>query len=401
MGTSKICAVLLIFVLMTGSLAAGLAKEEIMLPELHFEKKPLPDLESYRFVEGLKAGWNLGNTFDANNAAHLKDEMDYETTWAGVKTEPGVFAALKEAGFGAVRIPVSWHNHVSGMDFTISPAWLARVKEVVDDALNSGLYVILNTHHDIDKDFLYPDNAHLENSRKYLVSVWEQIVPVFKEYDKRLIMESMNEPRLSGTSIEWWLNPNHPSSSEAVRCINELNQAFVDTVRQSGGQNAARYLLVPGYAASVQGCLHDEFAMPKDAEGVFNRLLLSVHAYTPYDFALQSPKEKQSRDTFSAGNTFDVNEIAGFMDQVYRKFSTLEVPVVIGEFGCRDKNGNLQARVDFTAVYVALARARGFTCFWWDNHAFKGDGEIFGLLDRRTFQFIYSEIVRAMLSNAE
>ena len=73
MGIRKICVVLLIFVLVIGSLAAGLAKEEIMIPDLHFQKKPLPDLESYRFVEGLKAGWNLGNTFDAHDASLVRD----------------------------------------------------------------------------------------------------------------------------------------------------------------------------------------------------------------------------------------------------------------------------------------------------------------------------------------
>ena len=394
-------AAILLFIILCGLLLGSAAGEEIMIPELTYAGKPLPDLPSYRFVTGLKAGWNLGNTFDATNAFHLKDEMDYESTWVGVKTDARVFQALKEAGFATVRIPVSWHNHVSGPDFTISAPWLARVKEVAGMALDAGLYVILNTHHDIEKGFLYPDEEHLENSKRYLAAVWAQVAAAFKDTDERLILESMNEPRLAGTSIEWWLDPNNPRSAEAVRCINQLNQVFVDTVRAAGGHNAARYLMLPGYAASVQGCLHPDFMMPQDAEGAENRLLLSVHAYTPYDFALQSPKEKGSRDDFSAANAFDVNQVAGFMDQVYEKFVELEVPVVIGEFGARDKGGNLQARVDFTAVYVALARSRGFTCVWWDNHGFRGDGELFGLLDRKSFTFVYPDIVEAMISNAE
>ena len=85
------------------------------------------------------------------------------------------------------------------------------------------------------------------------------------------------------------------------------------------------------------------------------------------------------------------------MNQLYDKFTPQNVPIVIGEFGCRDKGGNLQARVDFTAVYVALARARGFSCFWWDNHAFSGDGEVFGILDRKTFAFTYPDIAQALV----
>lgn len=394
-------ALLLSVMMFAGCTAATVSKEGITVPKISYSPKSLPDLPSFQFATGLKAGWNLGNTFDANNVARAKDDLAYESAWVGVRTDPRVFDALKKAGFGAVRIPVSWHNHVSGEDFTISPAWLARVKEVVDDALGQGLFVILNTHHDIAKEFIYPDDEHLESSKRYLGAVWQQLAREFRDYDSRLIMESMNEPRLAGTEIEWNLNPNDPRSEESVRCINALNQHFVDIVRRSGGINASRYLLVPGYAASVQGVLHKAFAMPSDADGPPDRLLMSVHAYTPYNFALQSPSEPGSRSAFSAGNAFDVNEIASFMDSLYEKSISLQVPVVIGEFGARDKGGNLQARIDFTAVYTALARARGFSCFWWDNHAFAGSGELFGLLDRKTFTFVNPQIVEALISNAE
>ena len=396
----RIYALLLALMMIPGIPAAARAKEEVTVPMLQFTKKALPDLESYRFAEGLGAGWNLGNTFDAHDAGHVRDELDYETAWSGVKTEAGVFKALKEAGFGLVRIPVSWHNHVSGENFIISAAWLARVRQVVDEALDAGLHVILNIHHDNIKGYIYPDNEHLEGSMRYLAAIWRQLGEAFRDYDERLIMESMNEPRLSGTSLEWWLDPKDPGSLEAVLAINALNQLFVDTVRSSGGYNAQRYLMVPGYAASVDGCMHEAFAMPQDAKDVKDRLLLSVHAYTPYDFALQSPKESGSRDTFEADNPMDINAIAVFMDRVYEKFTALGVPVIIGEFGCRDKNGNTQSRVDFTAAYVALARSRGITCVWWDNAAFKGEGELFGLLDRRTFRFVYPQILQAIIDHA-
>ncbi|MGI6726048.1 MAG: glycoside hydrolase family 5 protein [Christensenellales bacterium] len=401
MNMRTLCA-LSLALLMLLSVTAVPAGEDIVIPVLSFKQKELPDLPSYNFVKGLGTGWNLGNTFDATNAFHLTDEMDYEKTWTGVMTDPRVFDALKAAGFQSVRIPVSWHNHVAGKDFTISKSWLARIKEVVDWALDRDLFVIVNTHHDNEKGYLYPDEKHLDSSLHYMRSIWAQLADTFRDYDERLIMESMNEPRLAGTNIEWWLNPEDPRSEEAVRCINRLNQAFVDTVRAKGGYNAKRYLLVPGYAASVQGCLHEAFAMPQDTQGLhYNRLLLSVHAYTPYAFALQGPREAGSKNNFSVENVFDIQEIAVFMDQLYNKFQPLEVPIVIGEFGARDKDGNLQARVDFTAAYVALARSRGMSCIWWDNHGFSGDGELFGLLDRRTFEFRYPEIVNAIIHNAK
>ena len=401
MRTGKIIIVLLSALILAGCGIMSSAKENNKVPRFSFEESLLPNLESFRLVRNLKAGWNLGNTFDAYDVSNAKDILTYEQAWVGVLTDPRIFDTLKQAGFGAVRIPVSWHNHVSGDDYTISPVWLARVKEIVDAAFSRGLYVIINTHHDISKAFIYPDSSHLEASKRYLGAIWRQLAEVFYDYDERLIMESMNEPRLTGTKLEWRLDSNDPASLDAVLSINALNQHFVDTVRESGGWNAARYLLVPGYTASVEGLLHEAFKMPIDTAGTSDRLLLSVHAYTPYDFALQSPQESGSRDKFSADNPFDVNEITAFMDILYQRSVSLMVPIIIGEFGCRDKNGNLQSRVDFTAVYTALAHARGFSCLWWDNHLFTGDGELFGLLDRQTFTFVYPQIVDALISNAK
>ena len=89
------------------------------------------------------------------------------------------------------------------------------------------------------------------------------------------------------------------------------------------------------------------------------------------------------------------------MDQLYSNYVAQGIPVIIDEFGARDKNGNLQARVDFAGCYVAQARARGITCIWWDNNAFTGDGERFGLIDRASLRWVYPEIVEAMMQNAE
>ena len=59
---------------------------------------------------------------------------------------------------------------------------------------------------------------------------------------------------------------------------------------------------------------------------------------------------------------------------------------MIGEFGARDRMATCR-RVWTSQQLCALARARGMSCVWWDNHGFSGDGELFGLLDRRTFEF--------------
>lgn len=375
----------------------ALAGEEFSVAQIDRKQQPIPDNEALSFTRSMKAGWNLGNTFDAVDCGVI-DGLLYETAWVGVKTTPQLFDALKESGFGSVRIPVSWHNHVSGEEFTIDAAWLARVKEVVGYALGSGLIVILNMHHDVDPAYLFPDEVHLDQSVRYLTSVWQQVAEAFTEVGDSLVFESMNEPRLKGTTIEWWLNPGDSRGGEAVRCINALNQAFVDTVRAAGGENAARYLMVPGYDASADGALHKEFILPVDSTE--NRLIVSVHAYTPYAFALQPQTEAGSTAAFDPDNRNDRSQIDRLMQSLYERFVQKGVPVVIGEFGARDKGGNLQSRADYAAYYTAAASACGIPCFIWDNHCFTGDGERFGLLDRGTIAFVYPEIVESLMTYA-
>ena len=371
-----------------------LGKPSQIIPEVSMDKYAVPEGEGLSFVKGLKLGWNLGNTFDASDAnLSAENELDYEKAWCGVITKPETIAAIKGAGFNTIRVPVSWHNHVDAEN-RISEKWMARVKEVVDWCRACDLYVILNTHHDNDaKKGYYPDSAHLESSKTYLTAVWKQIAETFKDYDEHLILESLNEPRLAGTNLEWTFQANNPTCADSANVINTLNQLFVDTVRAAGGQNATRWLLCPGYAASPDGALNG-FAMPTDPA---NRVIVSVHAYTPYNFALNAAGTKD----FPLDQDFPKREINDFMDKLYGKFILKGVPVLIGEFGARNKDDNLQDRVNFAAYYVAAARARGITCVWWDNNAFTGSGENFGLLARRDNTVLYPDIVQAMVKYAE
>ena len=353
--------------------------EEVQLPELtNLKSFSPPESAALSFVRNLGAGWNLGNTFDAYNDSLIGNELTLERYWCGVKTTREMIAAVRAAGFRSIRIPTSWHNHVDA-DFHISEAWMDRVQEVVDWCMEEGFYVILNTHHDVGVQYYYPDSAHAETSEKYLVSVWSQIAERFRDYDEHLILESFNEPRLKDTDVEWWLNPIDARCVDSAKEISRLNQVFVETVRAAGGRNADRYLMLPGYDASADGALSPYYVLPEDS--VPDHLIVSVHAYTPYDFAL------------------NLKGTSSFMDKLYRHFVAKGVPVVIGEYGALNKK-NLQDRVDFFAWYVANASARSMPCLVWDNNAFTGNGELFGFLKRQTLTWPFPEIIEAIQTHA-
>ena len=367
----------------------GLTGTGVEIPAIDTERLELPENEAMTFAENLKIGWNLGNTLD--NTRFVQDESISETAWGSPQITEEMILAVKNAGFNTIRIPVTWHNHMDE-NYKISDYWLGRVKEIVDYAYNNGMYVIINIHHDTDKAYFYPTYETLDSSLEFIEAVWTQLCEIFKEYDERLIFESINEPRLIGTDFEWWIDTNTETGKEAIDCVMQANQTFVDLVRASGGNNSTRYLMTPSYCASYRYACDDLFSLPDDPA---NRTIVSIHAYEPQNFALD---DNINNNNFIIGRSS--RSVDAIMDMIYEKFTSKGVPAVIGEFGARDKD-NLEARINYAAYYVASARSRGITCLWWDNHAFEGSGELFGLLDRDTLEWTYPDIVIAMVNNCE
>lgn len=369
--------------------AAGEPSVTARVPDLDIRRLPLPENEALAFTRQMTMGFNLGNTFDAVDDSLTGDDLLLESRWVGVKTTKALIDEIYNAGFRTLRIPVSWHNHVDE-SFHIGKAWLDRVQEVVDWAYEKGMYVILNTHHDLGVRYYYPDKAHLDSGSRYLSAIWTQLALRFRDYGERLLFESMNEPRCSGTPYEWNYEADNPACIEGLECINRFNQVFVDTVRATGGENARRYLMVPSYAAAAVSALEDVFRLPEDSTP--GRLIVSTHAYIPYPFALQ---DGGTRHYSMDPDGPQAAEITSVLDGLYRKYILNGIPVIMGEFGARDKD-NLPDRVDFTAQYASLASARGIPCVWWDNHSFRGNGERFGLIDRASLEWKYPQIVEAL-----
>ena len=390
----SIIAVLISLCLLAGcGIASG--TDGIQIPEIDLKSFEIPDNEALALVRDMKAGWNLGNSFDAVNCGWLSDHMEYESAWCGAKASEGLFDALAEAGFHTVRIPVSWHHHLEE-DLTIKADWLERVAEVVSWAYDRGMYVIVNIHHDCAPEYYYPDSAHLESSERYMRTIWKQVAERFADFGDHLIFESINEPRLTEDSVhEWWWESGNDACRDAMQAIVYLNQVFVDTVRAAGGKNGERYLMVPSYAANPEYACSSQFTLPEDSAE--NRIILSAHAYTPYSFALEQP----GISAFSLVYSAQKNEIAAFLQKLYTRYVRKGIPVLIGEFGAMEKNGNLQDRVDWVSWYVKSARIRGITCCWWDNNIFSGDGERFGLMDRATGECRTPELLEAFMKYCE
>lgn len=331
-------------------------------------------------VSEMKIGWNLGNTMDSINSSALKTmpAETWETAWGNPVTTQKLIDTVIGEGFNIIRIPVSWNDHilVSG-NYEIEEGWLDRVQEIVDYAYDQGVYVILNTHHESWYETYYDKEEH---SKEVLAAVWTQIAERFQDYDEHLIFEGLNEPRKIGTSVEWT-----GGDQEGWDVVNSLNATFVQTIRESGGNNPYRILMIPGYAANCwEGIKHLE--VPED-----DKIIVSVHAYEPYDFALN----KQGRGTWNQ----DTSNIDNIMNSLDTLFISKGIPVVIGEFGAmyKEVEGNEEERAQWAEYYVREAAKIGVPCIWWDNGAFEGDGELFGLIDRESYEWKYPLIIDGLM----
>lgn len=332
---------------------------------------------SAEIVKNMKIGWNLGNTLDC--ADYESYATDGETAWGNPKTTKEMIDTVKAAGFNAVRVPVTWAPHLNGD--TIDSAWLDRVNEVIDYVIDNGMYAIVNVHHD-DTTWLVPDKAHESSAKDRLVKIWQQLAERFKSYDEHLLFEGMNEPRVIGSADEW----THGTADER-EVINNLFAAFVETVRASGGNNATRTLIVTGNAAAMDETAVKGIKVPDD-----DHVIVSIHSYHPYDFALNDKGTSEFKDS-------DKSQLDSEFDLLKSTFIDKGVPVIIGEFGSENKN-NIDDRLRHMEYYVKAAKQRGITCFIWDNNV-KDGNSAFGLLDRKNCSWYFKELVDTAVKAAQ
>ncbi|MCR5715473.1 MAG: glycoside hydrolase family 5 protein [Lachnospiraceae bacterium] len=356
------------------------ATEEVLSAERDDLKgDDLMSLSAAELVSRMGIGWNLGNTLDA----HGISDVTAETFWGNPVTTKEMIDTIASAGFQSIRIPVTFADHMGpAPDYTVDEAWMARVEEVVCYALDNDMYVILDSHH--EEEWRIPDNAHIDATDAQLRALWTQIATHFRDYDAHLIFEGQNEPRVVGGANEW-----NGGTPEGRACINRLNDAFIEAVRATGGNNEKRLLLITSFASSATGAAINDVILPADAH-----IALSIHAYTPYYFTYDG-----SDGTFySTWDSSHRGEIESVFADLQRVFLDKGIPVLITEMGAEDKQGNSADVSAWVTDYLQIAKSHGIPCFWWDNGLFQEGNEYFAIFDRNTLNWYRPEVVGAMMA---
>ena len=316
------------------------------------EPEGLWDKSAAEIVSMINAGWNLGNTLDSwGEWIDLYTDRTperYETAWGNPVTSKAMIDGVKAGGFDLIRIPVTWAQHIDPDTYRIDPVWMARVREVVDYAIDENTFVILNTHHE-DNWINVDGSMSVETMSAELTAVWTQIANEFADYDQHLIFEVMNETRDIGSDDEW------SGNAASYERVNQLGAAALAAIRATGGKNATdRCVMLPTYAASSSPAPMNALTIPSGDSHV----IVSIHAYTPYNFAV----DHESPYNLS---------IQSQLDTLFNNISAMQaaknnVPVIIGEFGCYVKTDGT-SRNSWASYYLSKARSLGYPCVVWDN----------------------------------
>lgn len=272
-------------------------------------------------VKNMIAGWNLGNTLDAY--ANGVTGLATETCWGQPKTEAYLMKKFKEKGFTAIRVPVTWKDHMDSAG-NVDEAWMKRVEEVVNYVLDNGMYCILNVHHDTGADpsaWLKADGTTYAASNAKFKYLWQQIADHFKNYGEKLVFEGYNEMLTGSNPNAQW---NQPTNLDNLQYINKFAQDFVDAVRSTGGKNTYRNLIVNTYAGSHNDNTLGRFVVPTDPCGNQSHLAVEVHTYDPYDWVNTYNKKWTEQCTAEVTNLF------AMLDKYIIQKG---YPVVIGEYG--------------------------------------------------------------------
>ncbi|MEE1296918.1 MAG: glycoside hydrolase family 5 protein [Bifidobacterium sp.] len=344
------------------------------------------------FVKNLGLGWNLGNTFDTFPLEGERDAAlaegrawtpeDQQSLWFNVPFTKEQAANVAKAGFGTIRIPVTWMDWMDPETNEVDPVWMDAVQQAVDWSLDAGLNVILNVHHDgsrgespwIRRGMQADPDATLARFR----TLWAQIAERFRDYDERLVFEGANElafedAEAAGTQYDLLL---------------ALAQAFVDTVRASGGNNATRYLLIPGYDTDTDKTCDPRYRLPEDPAD--DKLIVSIHYYSPAGFALGEHDSDWCEPVDEWGTEAEEDALAADFAKHRERFTKNGIPVILGEYSLLTEDidhKDHESNMAWLEAVLAASTANGECPVLWDTST-----KEMRFLDRRTGEFFDPQV---------
>ena len=268
-------------------------------------------------------------------------ESTYEGEW-GYTIRERDFHTIAKAGFDTVRIPVRWDEHISERPpYTIDPARMQRVIDVVGQAQGAGLGVVLDVHHyrDLMADVTPKDAA------KFL-AIWDQIARAFAAAPPTVYFELLNEP----TDAD----------------MGELNELYARALQIIRRTNPTRAVMMGGNRWNSLDTLGD-VRFPRDPY-----LVATYHDYGPHNFTHQGASWDDNPPPLGTkwGSRQDWAEMKDVVSRARAFQDRTGLPVFVGEFGVIDEVPDNQRAHWIKARRIAMEEAGLSWCVWDFSAAF-------------------------------
>jgi len=319
---------------------------------------------SFQIVREMGIGYNIGNTFDSFSYYGDIETPDEQIGLNGnIAPTKEMIKKLKKYGFKTIRFPVTWMYFIDD-EGNINSEWMARVKEVIDILIKEKLFCILNVHN--DGFYINWLMTGMEVKDKY-INLWTQIANELKDYNEYLIFESMD-------SVYFF---DYETFNFDYKTLINLNQAFVDTIRNSGGNNKERLLIIAGANDELGLSYSSEYKLPVDQS---NKLAISLHYFTPNDFVMDYYFEPYNWTNYEGvtyiytpklnwGNSMEYHKIFEDFGLMKRLFVDKGIPVIISEVGVlTEEKKELESIREYLYMLFSLSSDYdGIMCCLWDT----------------------------------
>ena len=318
-----------------------------------------------QIVNEMGLGYNLANLFDCYSLnEEIKSPDEQITLWGNSPPTKETILSIKKNGFKTIRFPVTWLHFIDDSG-NVNPEWMSRVKEVVEWIVSENMYCILDIHNDgLEGNWFYQGLS----KDKYFY-LWTQIANEFKDFDDYLILESMNDA--------YFTNGN---DYDYERLYN-LTQTFIEIVRNSGGNNINRLLLISGANTDKDLSCSSKFKIPKDPS---EKIAISIHYYNPSKFTLEpddSPWtyfedgiEHIISPLTKWGDEANFNDMVTDFENLKNVFVNNGIPIIIGEVGVlTEQQKDVQSIRDYLYTIFSLSSDyEGIMCCLWDTSSKNG-----------------------------
>ena len=275
----------------------------------------------------------LGKTINFANAL----EAPSEGSW-GITLNEKYFVLAKQAGFTAIRLPVSYSAHSDQKaPFKVGRDFMLRIDWAIQNAKKNGLAIVIDLHN--YDDFCTKPKQNLDR----WLGIWKQIATRYANQPESVIFEPFNEPH---DKLEPFWNDYFAKALAVIRETNPTRAVIMDG---NGWSSADRIA---------------ESVVPNDPN-----IILTFHNYTPFPFTHQGAEWWSDGDKYLGTKWNNTPEeqavVVAYIEKAEQFAKAANLPLFMGEFGAYRK-ADMDSRIRWTSFTRSVAEQKNISWGYWE-----------------------------------